>query len=121
MDDGDLHEQILHIEAHIEELADAIERCRKIILISKAAIAAGGTLILAITLGVVRFDPTLMIGAIAAVIGGTVVFGSNTSTSEQTTADMKAAEAHRAELISRIDFRVLRPDDADLELNTRGK
>jgi hypothetical protein len=62
-----------------------------------------------------------MIGAIAAVIGGTVVFGSNRSTSEQTTADMKAAETHRAELISRIDFRVLGPDDVDLELNTRGK
>src|SRR5439155_4425677 len=45
--DGDLHEQILHTEAHIEELTDIIERCRKIILISKAAIAAGGTLILA--------------------------------------------------------------------------
>jgi hypothetical protein len=43
-DDGDLHRQILHIEAHIEELADDIERCRKIILISKAAIAAGGAL-----------------------------------------------------------------------------
>jgi hypothetical protein len=28
-DDGDLHEQILHIEAHIEELTDIIERCRK--------------------------------------------------------------------------------------------
>jgi hypothetical protein len=37
-DDGDLHEQILHIEAHIEELTDIIERCRKIILISKVAI-----------------------------------------------------------------------------------
>ena len=34
-DDGDLHEQILHIETHIEELTDIIERCRKIILISK--------------------------------------------------------------------------------------
>jgi hypothetical protein len=42
-DDGDLHEQILHLEAHIEELADVIERCRKITLISKATIAAGGT------------------------------------------------------------------------------
>jgi hypothetical protein len=40
---GDLREQILHIEAHIEELTDAVERCRKIILISKAA---GGILIL---------------------------------------------------------------------------
>ena len=54
----------MHIEAHIEELADVIERCRKIIVISKAAIAAGGTLILAITLGAVRFDPTVLIGAL---------------------------------------------------------
>ena len=72
-DDGDLHEQILHIEAHIEELTDIIERCRKIILISKAAIAAGGILILAIIVGALGFDPTILIGAIAAVIGGTVV------------------------------------------------
>ncbi len=52
-DDGDLHEQILHTEAHIEGLTDIMERCRKIILISKAAIAAGGTLILAIIIGAV--------------------------------------------------------------------
>ena len=96
MGDGDLHEQILRIEVHIEELDQAIERYRKIILISKAVVAAGGLLILAITLGPVRFDPTVMIGALAAVIGGTVVCGSNTSTLKQTTTAMKAAEAHRA-------------------------
>jgi hypothetical protein len=92
-DDGDLHEQILHIEAHIEELADVIESCRKFILISKAVMAAGGTLILAIIIRAVGFDPTVMIGALAAVIGGTVVCGSNTSTLKQTTTAMKAAEA----------------------------
>jgi UPF0716 family protein affecting phage T7 exclusion len=106
-DDGDLHEEILHIEAHIEELTDIIERCRKIILFSKAAIAAGGILILAIVVGALGFDPTILIGAIAAVIGGTVVFGSNTSTLKQTSADMKAAEAHRTELISRMDLKVV--------------
>jgi hypothetical protein len=106
-DDGDLHEQILHIEAHIEELTDIIERCQKIILISKVAIAAGGILILATAIGALGFDPTVLIGAIAAVIGGTVVFGSNTSTLKQTTTDMKAAEAHRTELISRMDLKVV--------------
>ena len=107
MDNGELHEQISNIEVHIEELADIIERCQKIILISKVAIAAGGTLILALFLGAVWFDPTVMIGAIAAVIGAVVVCGSNRSTLEQTTAAMKAAEAHRAELISRMDLRVV--------------
>jgi hypothetical protein len=107
MTTGDLHEQILHTEAHIEELTDIIERCRKIILISKAAIAAGGTLILAIIIGAVRFDPTVLIGSLAAVIGGTVVFGSNTSTLKQTTTDMKAAEAHRTELIDQMDLRMV--------------
>jgi hypothetical protein len=111
-DDGDLHEQILHIEAYIEELTAVMQSCRKIILISKAAIAAGGTLILAIIMGAVGFDPTVMIGAIAAVIGGTVVFGSNTSTLKQTTTEMKAAEAHRAGLISRMDLRVVGDEKA---------
>jgi hypothetical protein len=106
-DDGDLREQVLHIEAHIEELADVIESCRKFILVSKAAIAAGGALILAISIGAVGFDPTVMIGALAAVLGGTVVCGSNASTLKQTTTAMKAAEAHRAELISRLDLRVV--------------
>jgi hypothetical protein len=62
---------------------------------------------LAIIIGAVGFDPTVMIESMAAVIGGTVVFGSNTSTLKQTTTDMKAAEAHRADLISRMDLRVV--------------
>ena len=105
--DDDLHEQVLQIEAHIEQLADVIERCRKIILISKAAVVVGGTLILATIIGAIGFDPTIMIGAIAVAIGGTVVFGSNMSTLKQTVTNMKAAEAHRTELIGRMDLRVV--------------
>ena len=69
------------------------------------AVAARGILILATIIGAVGFDPTILIGAIAAVIGGTVVFGSNTR--KQTSADMKAAEAHRTELISTMDLKVV--------------
>jgi hypothetical protein len=105
--DNELREQILQVEVDLEKLTDAVDGCRKIILISKAGIAAGGTLILATVLGAIGFDPIVLIGSIAAVIGGTVVFGSNTSTLSQTTAAIEAAEAHRAELISRIDLRVV--------------
>jgi hypothetical protein len=102
----------LHIEAHIEELTDIIERCRKIILISKVAIAVGGILILATIIGAVGFDSTVLIGAIAAVIGGTVVFGSNTSTLKSMT-DMKAAEVRRTELISRMDLKVVGDEEVE--------
>ena len=44
-------------------------------LLSKGAIAAGGICILAYFLGI-RFDPTTVIGALAAIIGGVVVLGS---------------------------------------------
>src|SRR5262249_35882066 len=106
-DDGDLHEQILHIEVHLEELTENIESCRKMIFISKAAIAAGGALILAIIIGAVGFDTTVLIGVIAAVIGGMVIFGSNTSTLQQSMTGIQAAEARRAELIGRMDLRVV--------------
>jgi Oxidoreductase molybdopterin binding domain len=71
--DGDLHEQISRIEAYIEELADVVESCQKIILVSIFAAGAGGILILAIIIGAIGFNATVMIGAIAAVVGGTVV------------------------------------------------
>jgi hypothetical protein len=76
-------------------------------LFSKVAIAAGGIWIFANLLGAIRFEPATTIGAIAAIIGGVVVFGSNSSTSKQTTAAMKAAETRRAELIDMIDLRTV--------------
>ena len=68
---------------------------------------------MAIIIGAVGFDPTVLIGAIAAVIGGMVVFGSNTSTLKQTMTYMKAAEAHRTELIGSMDLRVV--GDGEIE------
>jgi p-aminobenzoyl-glutamate transporter AbgT len=111
MDDSALREQILTLENRIEELAEVIEGCRKVIVISKAAIVLGGPLTLAIMFGAIGFDPVVMIAAITAVIGGAVLLGSNSSTSAEKTAALQAAEAERAALISRIDLRLV--GDAD--------
>ena len=105
--DDDLREDISRLEAHIEDLARTIERCRKISLAARIAIAAGGVIILGLVLGAIRFNPTAMIGGLAAAIGGIVVFGSNASTSKQAMADMTATEVRRAELIGRIDLQVI--------------
>jgi hypothetical protein len=105
MADGDLRDQIARIEVDIDELAKTLDGCRKAMLFSKVATAAGGIWILANLLGAIRFDSVTLIGAIAAIIGGVVVFGSNWSTSKQTMAAMKAADIQRAELIDMIDLR----------------
>jgi hypothetical protein len=107
MDEGDLRREIVRLEARIEALAETIERCRKLILIAKAAVAVGGLLIMAVLLGVTRFDPALMIAAMAAVIGGFVLVGSNGSTAQEATAALRAAEAERAELIGKIELHVV--------------
>jgi hypothetical protein len=107
MADDDLRDQILRLEAHIDELTEVIESCRKAILVSRVVIAAGAMWLLAFTFGAIRFDSMAMIGALAAVIGATVVFGSNTSTSKQAAADIKAAEELRAELIDKINLRLV--------------
>jgi|SRR6185436_18099646 cell division septum initiation protein DivIVA len=107
MADDDLHDQISSLEAQIEEFTEVTESCRKVILVSKVAVAAGGIWLLAFTFGAIRFDPMVMMGAISAVIGGIVVFGSNTSTSKQAAAAIKAAEALRAELIGKINLRLV--------------
>ena len=107
MADDDLRDQIACIEADIDKLAKTLDGCRKAMLLSKAAIVAGGILMLAYLLGAIRLDSVTMIGAMAVVIGGVVVFGSNSSTSKQTTVAMKAAETQRAKLIDMIDLRAV--------------
>ena len=102
---ADPREQISRLEARIEELSDVMESCRKIILASRIAIAAGAAWLVAFTLGATGFHPVAMIAALAAVIGGIVVFGSNTGTSKQAAADLKQAEAQRIALIDRINPR----------------
>ena len=105
--DDDPIDEISLIEERLEELAEVSERCRKIILVSKAVIAGGGVLLLVMMLGLFGSSQVAALGSIAAVLGGIVSLGSNVSTLRQTTDAISAAEALRSELISRIDLRVV--------------
>jgi len=106
-DEDEASDEIARIEARIEELAEIAERCRKIILVSRAAIGGGAALLLVMMLGLFGSSQTAAIGSIAVVLGGIVSLGSNVSTLRQTTDAISAAEALRSELIGRIDLRVV--------------
>ena len=106
-DEDNLTDEISRIETQLEELAEVSERCRKIILISKVAIAGGVALLLFAMLGFFGSNQVAAIGSIAVVLGGIVSLGSNTSTLQETMAAMSAAEALRSNLIGRIDLRVV--------------
>jgi hypothetical protein len=107
MDEDNSTDEISRIEAHLKELAVVSERCRKIIFVSKAAIAGGLVLLLFLMLGLFGFNQVAAIGSIAVVLGGIVPLGSNVGTLQQTMTAMSAAEALRSELISSIDLRVV--------------
>jgi ABC-type transport system involved in cytochrome bd biosynthesis fused ATPase/permease subunit len=103
----DPHEAIVRLEQHIEELDAKIESCRKFILASQIAVAAGGIVLAAMLVGAIRFDPGTMAAVVAAVLGGIVVWGSNRSTSKEAAKELTAAEADRAALIDMINPRVI--------------
>ena len=107
MAEDDPSDEISLIEERLEELAEVSERCRKIILVSKAAIAGGVALLLVTMLGLFGSNQAVALGSIAAVLGGIVSLGSNVSTLRQTTDAISAAEALRSDLIERIDLRVV--------------
>jgi hypothetical protein len=106
-------DEIALLEARLERLAEAAERCRKIILGSQIAIAAGAVLLLLMLFGLFG-SIEVFLGSIAAILGGIVSLGSNVSTLQQTTAAIDAAEALRSDLIGRIDLRVV--DDSPMKL-----
>jgi hypothetical protein len=103
----DPRDEIARLEAEIEERTEAIERCRKVILVSKIAAAGGGLAIILLLLGIIPSNATLLIISIAAVLGGLVGLGSTSTTAGQLADAVKDAEARRAALIATISLTVV--------------
>jgi hypothetical protein len=107
MNSGDPHAEIVRLEAHIEYLAAKIENCRKFIWAGRIAMVGGGIVLAAILFGAIRSDLTWTGGAMAAILGGIVMFGSNNSTAKEAANELAAAEVSRAALIGTIDLRMI--------------
>ena len=107
---GDIHDDLAQLEARIEALAESIERCRKISMAAKFAVAAGAVWFALMLLWIVSFGAAAFVAALSAVLGGLVLLGSNATTWEQTATALHAAEAERAQLIGSIDLRLVGED-----------
>jgi hypothetical protein len=103
------HEQIARRESQLEQLADELERCRKISVFSKLVMAGGAIWLGAGLFGFVYLGSATL-GAIAAILGGIVLNGSNRSTMQQLQATIDATESQRTELIGTIELRTVETD-----------
>jgi hypothetical protein len=103
----DPREEIAELEVRIEELAEQLGRCRKFAFAAKIAIIFGALLTAATVLGFITFTPMAMLGGVAALLGGIVLYGSNRSTSDELSKSLREAEARRAALIGRLDIRLV--------------
>lgn len=105
--------EIARLEDQIERLAETAEGCRKYMLAAKVAIGAGLPILLGSFLGLFGANTVPFLGALAAIIGGIVVLGSNATTHRQTIAAVAAAEARRAALIDGMALRLVPGPGAD--------
>lgn len=98
---------IARLEAQIEALAESIERCRKISVAAKIAIAGGALWFALMVLWIVPFSATPLVAALAATLGGVVLLGSNATTWDETEAALHQAEAARDALIGGMELRLV--------------
>src|SRR5712691_4710056 len=108
MNERDPRDEIVRLEAEIDELAARIESCHKFILAGGIAVAAGSTVLIAMIFGGIQFNPSVMGIAAAAVLGGIVAAGSNHSTAKEAAGELAMVEARRVELIGQLDLRPVR-------------
>lgn len=107
MNDVSHRDEIVRLETEIDNLVARIESCRKFILVGRIAVVGGAVVLIALSVGALQFDPTILAVAVTAVLGGIVTAGSNHSTAKEAAHELTVVEAKRTELIGQIDLRLV--------------
>ncbi|KAB0267386.1 hypothetical protein [Microvirga brassicacearum] len=106
--DMSLHDDITDLETEIDRLAEAAERCRKIMVVARGAMATGSVVLAALVLGLLRSDALILLTSVTAILAGIAVFGSHRSTLQELKAKIAAQEARRSGLIDAMDLHVVK-------------
>lgn len=102
-----LHQQIADLEAEIDALTDDAEKCRKSMVVAKAAVGVGILLFVVSLLGLIRVDAIVLVVGIAATLAGIGFYGSSRSSLEGISAKIRTYEARRAAMIDGMDLRTV--------------
>jgi hypothetical protein len=103
----DHHGEIARLEDEIDALEARLESCRKFILAGRVAVASGSVVLIAMLLGGVQFNSSVVGLAAAAVLGGIVAVGSNRSTAKEALNELTVLEERRAMLIGQLELRIV--------------
>jgi tetrahydromethanopterin S-methyltransferase subunit B len=88
-------EQIERLEAQIDELREAIQRSRRLVVAGRAGAFAGAALLVALAFGLATFTPIRMIVGISLGLGGLVLMGSSVGSTRQLELSLKRTEDER--------------------------
>ena len=97
-------EQIERLEAEIDELREAIQRSRRLVVAGRACAFAGAALFLGLLLGLATFTPVRMIVGITVALGGLVLMGSSVGSTKQLERSLKQTEDERNAAIDALEF-----------------
>jgi uncharacterized membrane protein len=113
-------DQIATLEAEIESLSDRAERCRKTIILAKLSALAGGLVLIALVLGLVRSGPALLVASLTAVVSGIALAGSSQSTLHALRTSIAERERLRTEIIDLLGLQTIHTggEPASRSLNT---
>jgi hypothetical protein len=110
-----IREEIARLEERVAALTESLDRCEKLSLLARLVLAGGAVWLALVVLRILPFAPFNIVGAIAALIGGIVLYGANASTRKQTLAAIAQAEALRMHLIGRLEMQTVEENEAGAE------
>jgi small neutral amino acid transporter SnatA (MarC family) len=97
-------EQIERLEAQIDELREAIQRSRRLVVAGRACAFAGAALLICLMLGLATFTPVRMNVGITVALGGLVLMGSSVGSTKQLELSLKQTEDERNAAIDALEF-----------------
>jgi len=97
-------ERIERLEAAIDELQEAIQRSRRLVVAGRACAVVGAALLIGLLLGLAIFTPVRMVVGITAALGGLVLMGSSVSSTKQLELSLKRTEDERNAAIDALEF-----------------